>query len=201
MSLFKYLVENVYLPKKARDSRLINRGFSKRPLPVLGSASPQGLPSKSLIEAINTHCGHLPYKIDPLYGLSDYYNAPEVSQYKLESKDESIHFDCDDLAVLAVGLARLAGVSFQHAYVLNLIINPWNQFTQAWANHVIAGFDFIDGDGKPWTAIIDTNSAGRRAKPYWYQGTLDDVRPEIIGMFSRIYRVNYKWLLEVPYPF
>lgn len=200
MSIFKWWVQHHYLPNKAEQSRKLMAKIPVRTLPVLGDALLSGYPSQGLLNAINAQCKKLPYKLDQLWGLADLYNSPGFTQYKLETGDKSIDCDCDDFAVYAVALAKKAGVDPKCATVGNLIINPWNQFTQAWANHVIAVFDYFDGS-QYWTAVIDTNSAARREKPFWFPGKRTEASPAIIQHFSNIYNVNYKWLLDVPYPF
>jgi hypothetical protein len=201
MDLFEGFITGFYLPRKAAWSREIDAKVknSHAPLPVLGKAGADGRLSKQVIEAINSQCGKLQYTSDPLGGLADFYNHPELSQWRLNNKRWDQPCDCDDFAVYAVALARACGTAQDKAWVWNLIITPGNQISQAWANHVIAGFELWDGT-KLWTAIIDTNSASRN-QVSWFQGDRQQTQAAILAHFNAVYKVSYYKLLAVPYPF
>ena len=206
MDIFEIFVRG-YLGKKEHDSKQIAHAQHKlrSPLPIVGSAKNNGSITIALAHAVNEQCAKLKYKLDPLGGVSDYYNHPETTQYRLDMKNNTLPCDCDDFAVYAVGRFRKAGAHPLNAWVWNLIIDPMSQFTQAWANHVICGFALRDAKGQTWTGIIDTNTAARD-KIFWFKGDKDKTQDAIIKHFRNIYKragkeANYYKLIEAKYPF
>lgn len=200
--LFSAFIEGWILPQKAHWSRQIavNIPTDKlRPIPALGKANADGYLPLSVLKDINAQCGKLQYKLDPLWGMSDYYTLPELTQYQLEKGRWEYPCDCDDFAVYARALMLAAGVEPVNCWIWNLIIAPGSQITQAWANHVICGFEYWDGN-KHWTGVIDTNTAARK-KIFWQTGTREFTAERFIKQFSDIYQVNYYKLLQVPDPF
>ena len=105
-----YLVSSVILPLKEELSRDIALKTPQRPVAVLGKARDNGQVSLSLINEINRQCARLPYKLDPLGGLKDYYTHPQTVQYSIENGTRTVPYDCDDLAVYAHALAEAASV-------------------------------------------------------------------------------------------
>jgi len=202
MDWLESFIKGVYLPNKAAYSRQCDaalKGAQHAALPVLGKAGNDGRLSIDTINAINEQCGRLKYVSDPLGGLLDYYTHPETTQWALNNNRQDIPCDCDDYAVYAVALARACGIAWDKAWVWNLIINPSNQISQCWANHVICGIEYWDGT-RYWTAIIDTNSAARH-QPWWFQGDRAAVEQAVIANFSALYKVNYYKLIPVDWPF
>lgn len=201
MDPFESFVRNFYLPNKMAYSRQLdtNLSASKAPLPVLGKAGSDGRVWVDTVNAVNAECGKLRYTSDPLGGLIDYYNHPEVTQWRQNNKRWDVPCDCDDFAVYAVALFRKCGVSTDKAWVWNLLIDPGLQISQAWANHVICGVEIWDGS-KFWTAVIDTNSAALN-QVFWFAGDRTAAASAVMAHFSGIYKVTYYRLVQVEYPF
>ena len=96
--MFKQAVQELYLPHKVRLSLRLAREQKRRKLPVLETAD-AGLAHPALAEAINARCGLLTYKLDPWWGLYDYYNHPEHTEYLAATGDyQNSTNDCDDYA-------------------------------------------------------------------------------------------------------
>ncbi len=194
-------VRSCILPNKQKFSQELAAKFplNRSPLPRLGQAGTDGRVSMSTIESVNAQCAQLRYNADPLWGLSDFYNHPEYTEWMRKYNQWKDPCDCDDFAVYAVALLHKCGINHSKAWIWNLLVDPPSQVTQAWANHVIAGVEYWDGQ-KIWTAIIDTNSA-KQGRPYWFQGDKIAVQSSVIQHFRDIYKVNYYTLITVPFPF
>lgn len=199
MDLFEQFVTGWYLPRKARFSREMAINAPRATLPQVHERVDDGKVRLGMVKAINAECSKLRYTPDPLGGLTDFYNHPEFTQWRQNKQRWDEPCDCDDFAVYAVALFNECGVTAD-AWVWNLIISPGHQVTQAWANHVICGAYFKDSSGQEWTAVIDTNSAAR-GKPFWFKGNAESAKPAILNHFSRLYKVNYYKLIDVPFPF
>lgn len=197
--LFEAAVK-VFLARKQEISRERAVTAPKSRLPVLGQAGSDGRVSKATIEAINRHCGLMPYKEDPWFGMDDYYNPPGVSQNRLETKNWSIPYDCDDYAVLAVGLFRACGIVYDKAWVWNLLISPAQPWDLRYC-HVICGVEYWDGRDI-WTAVIDTNTADS-GRVLWFKGIAHSnaVQTAVIQHFNGVYGKQYYKLIRVEYPF
>ena len=129
--MFKQAVQELYLPHKVRLSLRLAREQKRRKLPVLETAD-AGLAHPALAEAINARCGLLTYKLDPWWGLYDYYNHPEHTEYLAATGDyQKSTNDCDDYASYAQALFYQAGVAREHAWEWNIIVPAWRQLTQA----------------------------------------------------------------------
>lgn len=198
MDFFEQIVRWI-LENKKQFSLTVAKASKKVPLPVIGTAR-NGYPDVKQAQDINLKCSELVYTSDPNGGITDYYNHPEATQYRQDNKLWSEPCDCDDFAVYAVALFRKAGVKPENAWIWNLIINPGNQFTQMWANHVICGFKLVSHDGQMWTGVIDTNTAATK-QILWFKCSPEQAKPEIIKHFNNVYKVNYYKLIEVEYPF
>lgn len=204
MDLFELFIKHYILRNKAEYSRQIAKKTPKIPLPIVGSATPGGEASPELLEEINKRAALLPYKLDPLQGLNDYYTHPETVQYEVEMATRrqpgvKSPYDCDDLALYAYSLAEKAGVAFGARKIWNLIIAPQNQVTQMWANHVIAAFKFTNHQGE-WWCVIDTNTAYGKTL-FWFQGNEAQAKVHFIRHFSGVYNVNYYKIIAVEPPF
>lgn len=194
----EYAVVTAILPNKQKYSQQVGAKTPKAALPVLGKPQ-NGQVSLGLIDAINEQCAKLKYKTDPLWGLKDYYTHPETVQYEVNNKTRTQPYDCDDLAVYAYALAEAAGVARANCRIWNLIINPPQQISQMWANHVIACFRHDNGQGT-WWGVIDTNTA-YNDQVFWHLGTEEQAMARFIEQFSGIYKVNYYKIIPVQYPF
>lgn len=197
MDFFEQIVRWI-LANKKQFSLDVAKHSKKSPLPVIGKAE-NGYPGVKQAEDINKKCSELVYTSDPNGGITDYYTHPEATQYRQDNKIWTDPCDCDDFAVYAVALFRKAGVKPENAWIWNLIINPGNQFTQMWANHVICGFRLMS-DNQVWTGIIDTNTAATK-QILWFKCSPEEAKPAIIKHFNNVYKVNYYKLIEVEYPF
>jgi hypothetical protein len=198
MDLLADFIEGYYLPNKADFSRGMAARTPKRPLPKLGTAD-NGQVTLGLVDAINEQCTKLPYKMDPMWGLTDYYTHHETVQYEIEYNTRNEPYDCDDLANYAYELAGVAGVYESNRRIWNLIIAPVNQFSQCWANHVISAFKYVNHQGA-WWAVIDTNTAYNKTV-FWHLGTEEEAKARFIQQFSGIHKVNYYKILAVTPPF
>lgn len=194
----EYAITAAILPNKQKFSQQVGSKTPHRPLPVLG-ANQNGQVSLGLIAAINKQCAKAPYRLDPLWGLKDYYTHPETVQYEIDYNTRKQPYDCDDLAVYAHALAEAAGVSRDNCRIWNLIINPPQQVSQMWANHVIAAFRHDNGQGT-WWGVIDTNTA-YHGQIFWHLGTEEEAKARFVQQFSGIYNVNYFKIIPVQYPF
>jgi hypothetical protein len=199
--MLEYLIKTIYLPLKNHNSRKTHWYTPKQTLPVLGFSN-NGNPEKLLIESINDQLGKLKYTADPLSGAYDFYNPAEFTQWQLNNNNFDFPCDCDDFAAYGYGLARKSGVSKDRVTMSTLIVNWQSLFSKMWANHVILLLHLTEGNGREWTACLDTNSAARK-KVFWVQGKpLDQqTRKNIMELFGNIYRVNYGALIDSEYPF
>lgn len=190
-----------FLARKQTISRDRAARTPKAPLPVLGKAGADGRVSKETIEAVNRQCGKMPYQQDPWFGIDDFYNHPETSQWRLNNEKWDIPYDCDDYATYAVALLRACGLAHSKAWLWNLLINPAHQLTDMAYNHVIAGVEYWDGTSI-WTAVIDTNTAAS-GKLFWVKGSpdLEAVQAAVIQHFNAVYKKQYYKVLRVDYPF
>lgn len=186
-----------WLNWKHAGSRLVAGFVPKAPLPVLGPVT-NGQPSYALIEAINRHLGKLQYHSDPGGGTLDLYNHPGHTQYLLERQGpaEKRPRDCDDYAVFADELARVAGAAPHEAWIWNLLVA--NQFREMGWNHVILGIRCFDAPGRIY--VLDTCSAAW-GKPHAFTGTKESVASEVRARFGEIYKADYRYLVEVGNPF
>lgn len=188
--MFKEGVEGIYLPHKVRLSLRLARSQQRQKLPVLGEAV-AGLATVALAEAINARCGKLTYKLDPWWGLYDYYNHPEHTEYLAATGDyQHSTNDCDDYATYAQALFYQAGVARAHVWEWNLIVPAYKQVTQGKWNHAICGFRTAERVG-----VIDTNSAARR-QIFWFSGDQTEIEQQVIATFSTIYPADYSALVR-----
>lgn len=179
------IIKDWYLPvyKAGNTQRELAKNLPRTPIPVLGS-SKGGLCTIQLAREINAYLSDFNYRLDPLNGVYDFYNHPEVSENRHKTGNKDLPMDCDDFAAYAVGSMLQSGVKQENTrlwtlvvYSLFQIIESWTKLTaphmfnilqpvlaqiiQSWANHVICGFSIIDGNGVTWTGVIDTNTAAR----------------------------------------
>lgn len=188
--MFQQLVKDVYLPHKVRLSLRLARSQRRQALPVLGE-SLEGRATVALAEAINARCGQLKYKLDPWWGLYDYYNHPEHTEYLAATGDyEQSTNDCDDYATYAQALFYQAGVSSDNAWEWNLIVPAYKQVTQGKWNHTLCGFRTAERVG-----VIDTNSAARRTV-FWFTGNQAEIEQQVIAKFRTIYPADYRALVR-----
>lgn len=193
------LAANAHLAIKHHNSRHQHAHTPRRSLPILGQA-PAGNPQVNLTNAVNAQLGKLRYRMDPLNGTLDYYNPAEFTQWQLENEAWGYPCDCDDYAAYAYGLMRAAGVSQARLKLWTLVID-WTQLTSKfWANHVVLGVELTRGNDETLTAVLDTNSAGSRAQPFWFPGRPDDVAHLVRAEFGQIYGVTYSYLFQSKYP-
>lgn len=186
-----------WLNQKAFISQWPALFVPKAPLPVLGKAV-NGQATRSLMTAINQRLGLIQYHSDPAGGTGDLYNHPEHTEWLLQhqSPTETRPRDCDDFAVYAFALARKAGVSPDHIWVWNLLVE--NQMRDVAWNHVIFGLTCQDAPGRVF--VLDTCSASWQ-RPWEFTGTKWGVESAVRKAFGDAYRTTYKYLVEVPPPF
>ncbi|MEJ5201899.1 MAG: hypothetical protein WHV66_06650 [Anaerolineales bacterium] len=196
--LFIQFVTGWVLPKKADYSRQVALNAPKAALPVLGQAGSDGRVSMQTIEKVNQQCARLRYVADPLWGLVDFYNHPEYTQWQLVNNRWDQPCDCDDLAVYAHALFLKTGIRSDKVWIWNILVSPGYQISQAWANHVMCAVEYWDGS-KIWTAIIDTNSAAN-GKAFFFYGDRFDAQMPVIQHFKQLYGVQYYALVKVDPP-
>jgi len=192
-------IANLYLMHKEHLSVTTHKNTPRSPLPVLGRA-PNGNPPPSLVQAVNSQLSKLKYRMDPLNGTLDFYNPAEYTQWQLENQRWDQPCDCDDYAAYALGLFRAAGVAEHRVWLWTLVIDWTELTTKMWANHVLCGVELVDGNGQTWTGVLDTNSSGQRAAPFWFKGAADAAGEQVKAEFGRIYGVNYSYLFKSKYP-
>lgn len=155
-------------------------GFVTPTAPVPSLASP---------EAVGAYVLRLPYTGDPVSGVVDFSNAPEVLAGGIEyGTAHRLAIDCDDVAVLAYAcLKKLPGCT-PYLYTLD-------DASGRFGHHVITAYVWAREGGAVERGAIDTN--GWRRLPAI---TSDVVLPE----WSRIYAsrgYRYNRIAHTLYPF
>jgi hypothetical protein len=125
------------------------------------------------------------YKADPWN--YDYYTHPESTFYGIQTGQAGqFDCDCDDYAVFAyAGLLK----ANQKPYIMNLIIDPIEIWNLQWC-HVLCCFKYLDANNNIFIGVMDTNGLN------WFR-----TEDEIIKFFTNLYKVKYKYLIPVKYPF
>ncbi len=132
------------------------------------------------------------YTGDPLWGIDDYYLHPEYVQFCIDTdQKDRIPVDCDDYACYAY--MGLQSIGCQGVQMLNLITNPLYLWDLKMC-HVICKFEYF-WNGNWWVGIIDTNPGIR-----WFlkNNTWEN---KVRETFGNMYKIEYKYLIPVQYPF
>lgn len=160
------------------------------------------------IEAINDYIkSNFVYVSDPLGGAIDYYTHPLTVQHEVNEGTMSFGKDCDDFSSYAYYALIHSGLNPEFVTVATIVPDLTKDITQIKWCHVICVFDYKntepDNNGFSWKGTIDTNGL------HWFKYKKTDnpeldneiVIEDILKLFSKLYRTEYKYLIDHGYAF